>query len=158
MKFRMACMGLLIILMTCFYTGITAKETEEITTTFAERVDTRLLKGSGFIEPVPLQDVTLEPNSQFDKAVSLNREYLMGIDNDRLLKTFRHAPAITIKKLFTHQHHAGIRNSSTTYFSLFIDVHWFSTRSLSHSVEHWSLLASSRHAGAHFHLQCTSFL
>lgn len=42
-----------------------------------------------FIQPVPLQDVTLEANSRFDKAVSLNKEYLFGIDSDRLLKTFR---------------------------------------------------------------------
>lgn len=42
-----------------------------------------------FIEPVPLQDVRLKPDSRFDKAVSLNREYLLGINSDRLLKTFR---------------------------------------------------------------------
>ena len=41
------------------------------------------------IQPVPLQDVQLKHNSQFDKAVSLNTEYILGIDSDRLLKTFR---------------------------------------------------------------------
>lgn len=41
------------------------------------------------IRPVPLQNVQLQPGSQFDKAVSLNREYLLGLDSNRLLKTFR---------------------------------------------------------------------
>jgi hypothetical protein len=46
-----------------------------------------------FIEPVPLHDVKLEYNSQYDKAVSLNKEYILGIETNRLLKTFRyHAP------------------------------------------------------------------
>jgi len=42
-----------------------------------------------FIEAVPLQDVKLEHNSQYDKAVSLNKEYILGIETNRLLKTFR---------------------------------------------------------------------
>ena len=41
------------------------------------------------IQPMPLQDVQLKHNSQFDKAVSLNTEYILGIDSDRMLKTFR---------------------------------------------------------------------
>lgn len=44
---------------------------------------------SGTIEPVPLQDVTLKYDSRYDKAVSLNREYILGLDTDRLLKNFR---------------------------------------------------------------------
>ena len=43
----------------------------------------------GFIQPVPLEDVMLQAGSQFDKAMSLNKKYLLGIDSDRMLKTFR---------------------------------------------------------------------
>lgn len=46
------------------------------------------------IQPVPLQDVQLQYNSQFDKAVSLNKEYLLELDTDRLLKTFRYSTAV----------------------------------------------------------------
>ena len=42
-----------------------------------------------YLEAIPLEDVRLKLDSRFDKAVSLNKEYLLGIDSDRLLKTFR---------------------------------------------------------------------
>lgn len=42
-----------------------------------------------FIDAVPLQDVKLEHNSQYDKALSLNKEYILGIETDSLLKSFR---------------------------------------------------------------------
>lgn len=48
-------------------------------------------QGSADIQPVPLQDITLRYNSRYDKAVSLNREYILGIETDRLLKNFRYA-------------------------------------------------------------------
>ena len=48
-----------------------------------------LQRGRVLIEPVPLQDVHLEFDSWYDKSVSLNRDYIMGLDNDRMLKTFR---------------------------------------------------------------------
>lgn len=44
---------------------------------------------SGFINPFPLSEVTIHPGSQFDKAFSLNRQYMQSIDPDRLLHTFR---------------------------------------------------------------------
>lgn len=47
----------------------------------------------GFLEDViqsfPLDQVNLEPNSLFDKAMSLNTEYLLQLDADQLLHTFR---------------------------------------------------------------------
>ena len=42
-----------------------------------------------FIKPFPLSDVTLHQGSQFDKAFSLNMEYMASIDPDQLLHTFR---------------------------------------------------------------------
>ena len=42
-----------------------------------------------YIGPFPLSDITLHPGSQFDKAFSLNKQYMQSIDPDRLLHTFR---------------------------------------------------------------------
>ncbi len=46
-------------------------------------------KDAAFIQPVPLENVVLKPGSAFHKAVSLNKEYLLAVDFDRMLKTFR---------------------------------------------------------------------
>ena len=52
-------------------------------------VATCCAKDAAFIQPMPLEDVQLKPGSVFDKAVSLNKEYLLAVDFDRMLKTFR---------------------------------------------------------------------
>lgn len=44
---------------------------------------------SDFITAFHLSDVTLHLGSQFDKAFSLNKQYMQSIDPDRLLHTFR---------------------------------------------------------------------
>ena len=41
------------------------------------------------IRPFPLDQITLEPDSLFDKAMSLNTEYMLQLDADQLLHTFR---------------------------------------------------------------------
>lgn len=41
------------------------------------------------LEPVPLHDVELHHDSRYDRAVSLNRDYILELDNDRLLHSFR---------------------------------------------------------------------
>ena len=41
------------------------------------------------ISPFPLNEIRLEPNSMFGKAVALNREYMMSLDTEQLLHTFR---------------------------------------------------------------------
>ena len=41
------------------------------------------------IESVPLSTVRLHPNSQLDKALSLNAEYMLSLHSDDLLLTFR---------------------------------------------------------------------
>ena len=42
-----------------------------------------------YISPFPLSEITLHLGSQFDKAFSLNKQYMQSIDPDRLLHTFR---------------------------------------------------------------------
>ena len=39
--------------------------------------------------PFPLSEITLHLGSQFDKAFSLNKQYMQSIDPDRMLHTFR---------------------------------------------------------------------
>jgi hypothetical protein len=41
------------------------------------------------INPFPLHEIRLEPGSAFDKALSLNTEYMLKLDGDQLLHTFR---------------------------------------------------------------------
>lgn len=41
------------------------------------------------ISPFPLNEVSLEPSSPFGKAVALNRDYMMSLDTEQLLHTFR---------------------------------------------------------------------
>ena len=41
------------------------------------------------IEPFPLNAVRLDPHSQFARAANLNTEYMMVLDPDSLLFTFR---------------------------------------------------------------------
>ncbi len=41
------------------------------------------------IRPVPLEDVELTPGSPFWKSLTLNTEYMLALDPDRLLWTFR---------------------------------------------------------------------
>lgn len=43
----------------------------------------------GIIQPFPLDNITLEPGSLFDKAMVLNTEYMVQLDADQLLHTFR---------------------------------------------------------------------
>ena len=42
-----------------------------------------------FIAPFPLSHITLSQGSQFDKAFSLNKQYMQSLDPERLLHTFR---------------------------------------------------------------------
>ena len=46
-------------------------------------------QASDLIEPFPFSAVKLTPNSDFDKALSLNMEYMLSLDEDDLLRTFR---------------------------------------------------------------------
>ena len=41
------------------------------------------------ISPVPLEDVELTPGSPFWKSLTLNTEYMLALEPDRLLWTFR---------------------------------------------------------------------
>ena len=41
------------------------------------------------IQPVPLEDVELTPGSPFWKSLTLNTEYMLALEPDRLLWTFR---------------------------------------------------------------------
>ena len=41
------------------------------------------------LQPFPLSAVRLAPNSEFDKAQSLNAEYMLSLSEDDLLRTFR---------------------------------------------------------------------
>ena len=41
------------------------------------------------VNPFPLSEITLHLGSQFDKAFSLNKQYMQSIDPDRMLHTFR---------------------------------------------------------------------
>lgn len=50
---------------------------------------------SEFIRPVPLSSVRLKPDSQFDKAASLNMDYLLLLSEDDLLFTFRQTANIS---------------------------------------------------------------
>ena len=47
------------------------------------------VQASDLIEPFPFSAVKLVPNSDFDKAQSLNVEYMLSLDEDDLLRTFR---------------------------------------------------------------------
>ena len=42
-----------------------------------------------YINPFPLSEIDLHLGSQFDKAFSLNKQYMQSIDPDRMLHTFR---------------------------------------------------------------------
>ena len=41
------------------------------------------------IEPVPLHNVALRYDSRYDRAVSLNRDYILELEDDRMLHSFR---------------------------------------------------------------------
>ncbi len=41
------------------------------------------------IQPFPLDQITLERDSLFDKALALNTEYMLQLNADQLLHTFR---------------------------------------------------------------------
>ena len=47
------------------------------------------VQASDLIEPFPLSAVRLAPDSEFDKAQSLNVEYMLSLEEDDLLRTFR---------------------------------------------------------------------
>lgn len=91
------------------------------TLTLVSSIDSLDYGLDGFIQPVPLEDVELEKDSHFDKAVSLNREYLLGVDSDRLLKTFRFVPF----------HISWCPSSSNLWVNVLLPVHQsFMTRDL----------------------------